>query len=182
VAQQFNARAFDTTLNTGLQAGEISLISTQDSDIFDACGLAALARLEEAARPIGIEVETSELLVCQWAPLHQDDAYAGKAFASLVLFTGSSPYLVQSVHTRKRPGRKSPGLELVQTNCVLGQGDYFVIDPTTPHSAAPVRPSDDALLLVLQFTINLPDQETQAKLLQAVPPAKTPSTWDPALF
>lgn len=182
VAQQFNARAFETTLSAGLEAGEIVLLSTEDKNIFDAAGMAAMARLKEAACPKGIAVGSSELLACQWAGLHQDDAYAGKAFVSLVLHTGSSPYLVQSVHMYKRAGHKSASLELVQTNCPLSQGDVFVLDPTTPHSAVPVRPCDDALLLLLQFTINVPDEQSQALLMQAAPPAKEPTVWDPTFF
>ena len=79
------------------------------------------------------------MLVTKFAPAHSDPAFEEQIFVSLVLRTGSSPYLVQAFHTEYAP-TEDMALKFVDTNRCLEVGDIPVLDPTTPHMAAPTVP------------------------------------------
>lgn len=100
------------------------------------------------------------VIACHWAAPHVDELFCGKAFASLVLHTGPERYVVKTFHTGPRKKAKV-GLTLSSTTRVVSVGDLLVLDPTTPHLAAPVYPHQDQLLVLLQAEI--PDRTAKER-------------------
>jgi hypothetical protein len=106
--------------------------------------------LEQAAQVVGQPCEDLELVICEWAAPHEDGTFDGQVFTSLVVHTGKNPYYMQTVVTQPR----HTGLgryEVSKGSVVLSQGDMLVFDPTVPHMAAPTRPADGQLLVLLQW-------------------------------
>lgn len=159
--------------NTGLNATEIDLLSERNQAQVlspEAC----LAR-EQLVRELGwqdMPASSRAVLFCEWAPPHVDSSFAGKAFVSLVLHTGEEPYLVQTFHTKRHTNEDPDPIALTTTSRLLRPGDLMVLDPCTPHMAAPVRSSRDALLIMLQ--VEWPDAtaEEREALIKRFPVAE----------
>jgi hypothetical protein len=124
---------------------------------------------EALDRMIGVigpnEAADFSLLACEWAAPHDDCQFLGRAFASLVLHTGPFPYVLTMMNSRKC----GQGLALEQRSRELKRGDFFVFDPSTPHMAAPSRPHQDSLLVLLQADVSMADSSEQDGLLKSFP-------------
>ena len=117
----------------------------------------ALEPLTKLFRAMGVDVPSSGagVLVCEWAAPHVDESYEGSAFLSLVLHTGPEPYILQTFHSSvKEEFGVAQRLEV--STRVLQRGDLLILDPTTPHMAAPLHPHQDQFLVLLQ--VELPDR------------------------
>jgi len=145
----------DYVYDVGLDATQIELLTEEDqARLFSPEAVAARERLVQALGWAHLQPNQRGIIFCEWAPPHVDDYYVGKAFVSLVLHTGPEPYVIQTFHTAQRaPEDRTPGpVTLTQTTRLLNVGDLFVLDPCTPHMAAPVRSNNEALLVLLQAT------------------------------
>ena len=91
------------------------------------------------------------ILSCMWAAPHVDDTFDGSLFVSVVVRTGPSPYVMQTLRT----GAAEDGApaSLITNTRVLNVGDVVVFDPTAPHYAFPQRPSEQSLLVLLQVEL-----------------------------
>jgi hypothetical protein len=128
-------------------------------------------RIVDALGLTAEEAERETLLVCEWASVHADPTFAGKAFISVVVHTGPQPYVMQLASTGVRMARGGGRiLTLPKSVCQLNVGDVILFDPTTPHMAAPKRPMDGQLLVLLQFELDDPDDESRAQLLSRFRP------------
>jgi len=117
------------------------------------------------------EVESAQIIVCEWASVHDDYAFAGKCFLSVIMHTGPQPYVMQMAHTEVGKGAfGEKSLSVVTSTRQLNVGDIILFDPTTPHMAAPKRPADGQLLVLLQFELADPDQKSRNKLIKRFPP------------
>lgn len=155
----------------GLNPAHIEVL---DNDYFGACGpkvRKAFERLQACVEPFGGTTSAS-VLVCEWATPHLDDLYLGEAFVSWVLHTGENPYLMQTFHCGRLAGVNEEffGASVQSSSRILHTGDVVVFDPTTPHMAAPVYPSANQLLILLQLSVNDRTEEDRAELLKRLPP------------
>lgn len=147
----------------GLNPAQIDIAGTP---VFQAAGDATLQAYRRLRDFVTQQVPggryAPDILVCEWASPHVDESYAGDAFLSWVLHTGEYPYLMQTLHSHKQTMRDGGSVIRTQTSArVLNVGDTFIFDPTTPHMAAPVRPGQDQLLIMLQ--LDLPDESPQQR-------------------
>lgn len=158
--------------DTGMDAAEIDLLGERSQE--ERLSAEAVQAREQLVHELGWQNMPSHsraVLFCEWAPPHVDSSFAGKAFVSLVLHTGDEPYLVQAFHTRRHTNEDPDPIELTTTSRVLRPGDLMVLDPCTPHMAAPVRSSRDAFLIMLQ--VEWPDatELERAELVSRFPAA-----------
>jgi hypothetical protein len=134
--------------------------------------------LEEAVKKIAAdlglekaEVNSATLLMCEWASLHADHNWLGKDFLSVVMHTGRHPYVMQTLHTEVKDFTKNlTSIDVPTTTRLLCVGDVFIFDPTTPHTAAPRRPADGQLLVMLQFELKDSDVADRASILERFKP------------
>jgi hypothetical protein len=151
----------------GIAVAEISLYDSKH--LTDRNKPEAAAALTRLASQLGVDMARNKvcILVCEWARPHDDSDYRGSAFVSLVLSTGRYPYVLNMLHTRKSPGPRSQSV--VSQTRLLKTGDVVVFDPTTPHMAAPARPHDSSLLVILQAELDLGSDEDMVRVLQKFP-------------
>lgn len=141
--------------------------------------------LDRLTKTLGLDAvrDRTSLLTCEWASPHEDSAFEGKAFVSVVLGTGPYSYVMNMFHSRKLPGKT--GLDLVTSTRVLRTGEVIVFDPTIPHMAAPGRPSTDSLLVMLQVEVDISEPGGMEALLRRFPrhasDADQASVFDPFL-
>ena len=83
-----------------------------------------------------------------------------------MLYTGEHPYVMQTLHSEVHEGLP----KVVTTTRVIGKGDCFVFDPTTPHMAAPKYCSADQLLVMLQVELRDGSEGDRAKLVELFRP------------
>jgi hypothetical protein len=115
--------------------------------------------------------ERAAILVTHWAAPHVDEKYHGNAFLSYVLHTGPEPYVIQAFHTEVSKGR-CPAQSLTSSTRTVETGELLMLDPTTPHLAAPARPADGQLLVLIQIIIDETDLEDRLELIKRYPPAE----------
>lgn len=129
----------------------------------------AMTRLVGAIKTPVMRELKAEVLACQWAMPHTDDTFEGSAFYSVVLHTGPYPYVLELLHTEQSEENK--GLVQIQNTArELHCGDAFIFDPTTPHYAAPKRPHQEQLLILLQMELKDGNLEERQELLRSLPP------------
>ncbi len=115
-------------------------------------------------------IDKVELVFCEWASLHTDPDWLGKAFVSLVVGTGPSPY---TVSTHKISRKKDSQIPSVKTRGFkMHTGDLFVLDPTLPHSANPCTNHYGSLLVLMQVTELFGSEQEKIELFDRYPPAK----------
>lgn len=109
-----------------------------------------------------------ELLVCEYARPHSDTSFAGTGFVSTVLHTGPEDYVIDAFTAK---GTRQTGHEVEGATRVLAKGDTFVLDPRFAHSAMPVRPHQDCLLILAQQEIPLVERSDYLRALELFPRA-----------
>lgn len=174
---QFDPRDVATVVATvnahvedvGLHCGEISLLTKNDFSQRGSEASEAFERMVKLVPTLG-GYSSPAVVFCEWAGVHDDETFEGKAFFSVVLHTGMEPYVMQVISTAppSLPGTKAPRLHC--DTRVLSVGDAMVFDPTTPHMAVPKEPTRGQLLIL--FQIELPDNNEQerAAILEAFLP------------
>jgi hypothetical protein len=142
----------------GLRVAQIDALSAREFVRDYPASEPALRRLAES---LGLEAFDADVVFCEWAAVHEDGFYRGSSFVSLVVHTGAQPYYVQTVLTRKGfdEGEGSHAFHVDQAHAVLNQGDVLVFDPTVPHMAAPTKPADGQLLVLLQWVMSTRSQD-----------------------
>lgn len=122
--------------------------------------------LHRLAASMGLEAFDADIVFCEWAAVHEDGFYLGSSFVSLVVHTGPNPYYMQTVLTRDGfdEGDGNHAFRVDKVHAVLNQGDVLVFDPTVPHMAAPTRPADGQLLVLLQWVMPTQTPEELAEL------------------
>lgn len=152
---------------SGLQPTEIKMLTQHD--LIQRAGPAAGDAFSRLSHAMGRGPNDGMcLLACEWVPPHIDMDYAGMSFVSVVLHTGGEPYLVHASALRPATGPDAvPRLAAVAR--ILRTGDVFVLDPAAPHMAAPLRSSEEALLVLLQLEVPDESPETRQALLARFP-------------
>jgi hypothetical protein len=153
----------------GLRVAQIDALSAREFVRSCPESESALTRLAQA---VGLEVFDADIVFCEWAAVHEDGFYRGNSFVSLVVCTGKNPYYMQTVLTRKGfdEGDGNHAFRVDKTPAILSQGDLLVFDPTVPHMAAPARPADGQLLILLQWVMSTATpEEVEALRARFVP-------------
>lgn len=149
---------------TGLYPGQIEVLGTSN---FEEAGAAdAYSRMCESVKNAVGVASKPQVVICEQAFAHSDPDFSGVAFLSRVLHTGPEAYYLQMFHTTKMEGCH----DLVPSSRLIREGDWFVIDPTTPHMAVPRHSNNEALLILLQ--VELPDNTLvdRQELVRLLPP------------
>lgn len=133
-------------LRVGLDPAEVGLLNANQAKSFHPDADAAMRTL---CAEVGF-VGSPSLVFCEWSPPHIDGGMQAKSIVSLVLRTGPHPYLVQALHTEFDEHLKR---KLVTSQRLVKEGDIFVFDPNEPHFAAPWRPADGQMLIMLQCRV-----------------------------
>lgn len=155
----------------GLHTAQIQLVTKGLIQKYG--GQAAVDSLQCLVKTLGmtdVADHDVSILACEWASVHHDDMFEGRAFASVVLHTGPERYVVQSFHTQVKESENGRGLKLTAETRVLNAGDAFVLDPTTPHMAAPESPTSNCLLILLQFELDDHNKQERQKIVKRFPP------------
>jgi hypothetical protein len=157
----------DIVVEYGIGVAEIQVFNCkQFAELASEAAVASFQRLIEG---LGLDVAADRvsLLACEWASPHDDSSFCGSAFLSLVLRTGDSPYVMSMFHHRRMPDSRA--LDLITTTRVLKPADLVVFDPTIPHMAAPGRPNEKALLVLLQAEVDIEQPGALQALVQRFP-------------
>ena len=108
-----------------------------------------------------------DVLACEWAQPHSDQGFVGTIIYSAVLHTGAHDYVMQVFHTE----HNSNGYEeLIKTELLLRAGVAFIFDPTRVHFTSPLRPHQEALLVLLQVELDDCTDDARRAILERLPP------------
>lgn len=156
----------------GLAVMEISLVPkrllTKSDPQFE-------AHFEACCKHLQMYPKRTEILVCQQASPHVDDAYKGDVFRSVVLSTGNEAgYLVGCIsEPAKRFGKDdSEDLSPTTTQLHVETGDEFVLNPQHIHYAMPLEMNPENLLILLQETLDDSTAQARKAIYEKFPPAK----------
>jgi hypothetical protein len=140
------AAAQTYVLRVGLDPAEVAILNANEAKSYHPEADAAMRAICVAVGFVG----SPSLVFCEWSPPHIDPGMQSASIVSLVLRTGPHPYLVQALHTEFDAHLKRT---LVTSQRLVKEGDIFVFDPNEPHFAAPWRPADGQMLIMLQCRV-----------------------------
>jgi hypothetical protein len=127
----------------------------------------SLGRLKEAFQ-VSLDWEIAEFsfISCEWVPPHSDDIAATDVFASLVLGTRRTPYVVSMLKTQ----RAAEGAMTVTAEArEINRGDFFVFAPNRAHMVVPKVSRTGAQLTLLQAWIRPGGKDGHESLLRHWP-------------
>lgn len=134
------------------------------------------ANVEASVKKVAVSLSLADLseydssvVFCRWVPPHTDAFSRGRAFVSVVAHTGPHPYIMQSVATQLADDKRRT-TKLFTKTVGLEVGDILVFDPEEPHYTAPAYPSDESLLVLVQFDLPLGSNQDLMDLYQRFMP------------
>jgi len=156
----------------GLAILEIQLIPkkllSQKDSMFESSFQACCSQFE-------MDPKHTDILVCQQAPPHVDEAYKGEIFRSAVISTGNEAgYLLGCISEPSRRFGCEEGEDIspLSTQITVKAGDEFLLNPQHIHYAMPLEMNSESLLILLQESMDDSTPQARQAIYAKYPPAR----------
>jgi hypothetical protein len=130
-------------------------------------GRESLGRLTAAFQVLpDWEIAEFSIISCEWVPPHSDDIAPTDVFASLVLATGGTPYVMSMLKTQRAT---QGATAVIAEGREIGAGDFFIFAPNRAHMAVPMHSCTGARLTLLQAWVRTGEKRWQESVLRHWP-------------